>query len=36
MRKINKIIIHCSASDFGNAQRVREWHLERGWSDIGL
>lgn len=35
MRKINKIIIHCSASDFGNAQRIREWHLERGWSDIG-
>jgi len=35
MRKINKIIIHCSASDFGNAQRIREWHLENGWSDIG-
>ena len=35
MRKINKIIIHCSASDFGNAQRIREWHLEKGWSDIG-
>lgn len=35
MRKINKIIIHCSASEFGNAQRIREWHLERGWSDIG-
>lgn len=35
MREINKIIIHCSASDFGNAQRIREWHLERGWSDIG-
>lgn len=35
MRKINKIIIHCSASEFGNAQRIREWHLEKGWSDIG-
>lgn len=35
MRKINKIIIHCSASEFGNAKRIREWHLERGWSDIG-
>lgn len=42
MRKINKIIIHCSASDFGNAQRIREWHTAgegnnkgNGWSDIG-
>ena len=35
MRNIENIIIHCSASSFGNAHRIRNWHLERGWSDIG-
>ena len=38
MRKINKIIIHCSATrecqDI-SAATIREWHLARGWSDIG-
>lgn len=38
MRKIEKIIIHCSASpdymDVG-AATIRKWHLDRGWSDIG-
>lgn len=37
-RKINKIIVHCSATpshmDIG-VNEIRAWHLERGWSDIG-
>ena len=38
MRKINKIIVHCSASDrpeHDNPHVIREWHLSRGWSDSG-
>jgi N-acetylmuramoyl-L-alanine amidase len=37
-RKINKIIIHCSATppDMDvDADRVDEWHRQRGWSGIG-
>ena len=39
MRKINKIIIHCSATrpstDIGVAE-IRNWHVnDNGWSDIG-
>ncbi len=37
-RKINKIIIHCSATppsmDVG-ADTIDEWHKQRGWSGIG-
>ena len=40
MREINKIIIHCSASSFGDAALIREWHTDpkprgNGWRDIG-
>ena len=39
MRKINKIIIHCTATPEGrkhDVADVRHWHVEgRGWSDIG-
>jgi len=38
MRKVNKIIIHCTATVEGNnvsAGTIRQWHLRRGWSDIG-
>lgn len=35
MRKIDKHIIHCSDSTFGDAATIREWHLARGFSDIG-
>ena len=35
MRKINKIIIHCSDSTFGDAATIRRWHIERGFSTIG-
>lgn len=37
-RKINKIIIHCSATPEGRdvkTETIRAWHLKRGWSDIG-
>ena len=38
MRKIDKIIIHCSATpptlNIGAAE-IRLWHIERGWKDIG-
>ena len=38
MRKIDKIIIHCSATPEGrdvSTETIRQWHLKRGWSDIG-
>ncbi len=38
MRKIEKIIIHCTATPPRlnvNVQEVRRWHLARGWRDIG-
>ncbi len=35
MRRIDKIIIHCSASDFGSAALIDRWHRERGWRMIG-
>ena len=35
---INLLVIHCSATppsmDIG-VEDIRQWHLERGWSDIG-
>ncbi len=38
MRKINRIIIHCSATppemDIG-VPEIREWHLAKKWNDIG-
>jgi N-acetylmuramoyl-L-alanine amidase len=38
MRKINKIIIHCSATPEGRhttVEDIRRWHKERGFADIG-
>lgn len=40
MRKILRIYIHCSASPWGNAQSIKEFHTAppprgRGWKDIG-
>jgi len=39
MRKINKIIIHCTATPEGrdvSISDVRRWHVEeRGWRDVG-
>jgi hypothetical protein len=37
-REINKIIVHCSATREGqdiSVDTIRDWHLKRGWSDIG-
>ena len=35
MREIREFIIHCSDSDFGDAETIDRWHRERGWSGIG-
>ena len=38
MRKINKIIIHCSATPEQrevSVETIRKWHLQRGFNDIG-
>jgi len=37
-RKINDIILHCSATAEGNdikAATIKKWHLKNGWKDIG-
>lgn len=34
-RRINKIIIHCSDSRWGDAAVIDDWHKQRGWSGIG-
>ena len=38
MRKIDMVVVHCSAtkpSQDIDSETIRQWHLERGWSDIG-
>ena len=38
MRKINKIIIHCSDSDIkshDDISVIKDWHLQRGFKDVG-
>ena len=38
MRDINKIIIHCTATPASmdlTPETLRQWHLDRGWSDCG-
>lgn len=38
MRKINKIIVHCSATPEGRDYTVADidrWHKQRGWKGIG-
>jgi N-acetylmuramoyl-L-alanine amidase len=32
---MTNIILHCSASGFGNASMIDQWHRERGWSGNG-
>jgi len=37
-RKVNRVFIHCSASDHpehDNIEVIRQWHLARGFDDIG-
>lgn len=33
--KPNRITIHCSASEFGDVEQIRLWHLKKGWADVG-
>ena len=38
MRPLDKIILHCSATKEGQhitVETMRQWHLKRGWKDIG-
>lgn len=38
MRKLTRIILHCSATEEGkdyDASDIRVWHKARGWKDIG-
>lgn len=38
MRKINEIIVHCTATQDGKNIKVEDinrWHKERGWNMIG-
>lgn len=38
MRAITHIVVHCSATPEGrrhNAEDLRRWHKQKGWSDIG-
>jgi len=35
MRKINKIIIHNTDSEWGDVEAVNAWHKQRGWEGIG-
>lgn len=35
MREINKIIIHCSDSLFGDRDIIDTWHRNRGFKEIG-
>lgn len=38
MRKLDTIVIHCSATPEGrpvSVDTIRKWHLDRGWRDIG-
>ena len=37
-RKVNRLFIHCSASDnpeHDDVSVIRRWHLARGWDDCG-
>jgi len=37
-RKVSRVFVHCSASDrleHDNVDIIREWHLARGFDDIG-
>lgn len=33
--KVEKIVVHCSDSDFGTAIMIDQWHRAKGWSMIG-
>lgn len=33
--KLNTVIVHHSASPDVSAKKIKQWHLDRGWKDIG-
>ena len=33
--KVKYIIIHCSASNYGDVETITEWHKSRGWTTVG-
>lgn len=35
MKKIKYIVIHCTVSEFGDAEVITGWHKERGFRTIG-
>lgn len=35
MREIRRVVVHHSASPFGDADLIDSWHRERGWLGIG-
>lgn len=35
MAEIARIVVHCSASEFGDVPTIDRWHKERGWRGIG-
>lgn len=35
MRKIDTIVIHCSATEYGGRTLFKRWHRKRGWDDVG-
>lgn len=35
MRAIRKHIVHCSDSTHGDVAEIRQWHIARGWRDVG-
>ena len=35
LRYIDTIVVHCSASSYGNAELFDKWHREKGWQGIG-
>ncbi len=34
-RKIDTIVIHCSATEFGGRTLFKRWHRKLGWDDVG-
>lgn len=37
-RSVSRVFVHCSASDIpdhDNIETIREWHLNRGFNDVG-
>jgi len=35
MRDIREIIVHCTASPWGDVEAIDHWHKQRGWRGIG-